>query len=1202
MVSEGIDVQVLVRAMYDFHSEDPTNLTFQRDDVIQVLAQLDSGWWAGLIDGRQGWFPSNYVEVLDENDLESDDGDEYVEGDDLDSGDDLWLPQTTPDGQVFYYNQRTQESSWTIPEQDAQASENDTTETASHSRAGKYLLFFEGVFISWLFLSNYFAGIEAAPTQHEEYFRKQNKHQHWSARQSTSNGNGWYNSEAEDDETDNGPDSFSKQGDIDNRSEISQTNDTSNNDIDNANNTEEHGNENKSLAAVRKPSGAPGAQESVNGLPPLPLLPNPFDPEPSWESLAEHTAAAVQNLLNSADNGYKPYYLIQSSIVVEAIRVMLYASGTVDKDAAIMRQHRGLKMHHRQIMAALSKLVLSAKMASGVWTAPDAVIKLQADAREVGTAAQNYVTTAIAANIEVHQVDARLVTNVKSPLGTNNVTPQSLQKALSNGSLKAEPPIQASSERKVFGSQMSTQSILSQLDYYSKGASKAVNTLTMQIEKLIDNPQPSSKSSQTNGAAASLPVMNSAQSAQLVTQARQTITQLGSLLSLVTEFSSTALSEQPNIPDRCFSDVKVAKQVLHSGTASLVMAIQSATDLLAVGQTLELALSMTLSTGKAAESLVQATRILVQEKETADTNQPISTTSTHPDNYSNGTLASSNSESAYDHDNDSDIEPDLKPRSTNGRPPQGMVVQRNRSDSQPSVLSGHHSSAGQQTPGGTEYSGRGTQAGYPFPTGDPSGGSEGRTNGGNYANNSAPGRYDNRGEKVKKLLGDEAPIRTTTQQWFLDYDYQTDDLVLNGDGQVKGGTLPALIERLTLHDGFDATFVATFLLTYRSFTNTKELFTLLFQRFTIQPPMGLDAKELEVWTEKKLTPIRLRVFNIMKSWLENFYLEDEEDDREALAMIKDFSESPAMMETMRFAALQLAKTVEKRQASDSSFRKLVLNLTTQAPQPITPRNLKKIKFLELDPLEFARQLTVMEASVYNKIRPVECLNKCWSSEDPDLAAKAVNIKKMIETSNLYANWINELVLSEKELKKRVLVIRHLVAIAERLRQLNNFSMLSSTVAALLQSPVHRLKRTWEQVPAKTMTTFMELQQLMSLNKNWAVYREELHTANPPCVPFVGMYLTDLVMIYDGNKDAMKQSNHLINFNKRIKTAEVIREIQQYQSVPYCLTTVPEIQQYIRRGMDGSKHVQELHDMSLALEPRERGDEKIARMMAESGML
>ncbi|KAK3810586.1 MAG: cell division control protein [Linnemannia elongata] len=453
------------------------------------------------------------------------------------------------------------------------------------------------------------------------------------------------------------------------------------------------------------------------------------------------------------------------------------------------------------------------------------------------------------------------------------------------------------------------------------------------------------------------------------------------------------------------------------------------------------------------------------------------------------------------------------------------------------------------------------------------------------------------------MLGDDAPGRGGAQYWFLNYDYQQADLVLNAEGQVKGGTLPALIERLTLHDGLDSNFIATFLLTYRSFTSTKELFTYLFHRFTIHPPMGLDPEELEIWTEKKLTPIRLRVFNIIKSWLETYYLEDETDDREALSMIKDFSGSADMKDTMSFAAVQLIKLVEKREQSEGAFRKMVLNLTTQAPQPITPRNLKKIKFLELDPLEFARQLTIMEANAYNKIKPVECLAKAWTSEDPEIAAKAVNIKKMIETSNLYSNWINELVLSEKELKKRVLVIRHLVMIAEKLRQLNNFSMLSATMAALSQSPIHRLKRTWEQVPSRTMTAFMDLQALMGVAKNWAEYREELHSVNPPCVPFVGMYLTDLVMIQDGNGDFLKKSNHLINFYKRVKTAEVIREIQQYQSVPYCLTSVPEIQSFIRRGQDCTKSVADLYEMSLQLEPRnERGDEKIARLLNESGML
>lgn len=83
MVSENLDDEVvLVRAMYDFDSEDATNLTFKKDDVIQVLAQLESGWWAGHCQGRQGWFPSNYVELLNEDDLEDSEDDE--EGDDLD--------------------------------------------------------------------------------------------------------------------------------------------------------------------------------------------------------------------------------------------------------------------------------------------------------------------------------------------------------------------------------------------------------------------------------------------------------------------------------------------------------------------------------------------------------------------------------------------------------------------------------------------------------------------------------------------------------------------------------------------------------------------------------------------------------------------------------------------------------------------------------------------------------------------------------------------------------------------------------------------------------------------------------------------------------------------------------------------------------------------------------------------------------------
>jgi hypothetical protein len=35
---------------------------------------------------------------------------------------------------------------------------------------------------------------------------------------------------------------------------------------------------------------------------------------------------------------------------------------------------------------------------------------------------------------------------------------------------------------------------------------------------------------------------------------------------------------------------------------------------------------------------------------------------------------------------------------------------------------------------------------------------------------------------------------------YLKVDYADDDIIINPDGSVKAGTLPALVERLTLHE------------------------------------------------------------------------------------------------------------------------------------------------------------------------------------------------------------------------------------------------------------------------------------------------------------------------------------------------------------------------------------------------------------------
>jgi len=122
-----------------------------------------------------------------------------------------------------------------------------------------------------------------------------------------------------------------------------------------------------------------------------------------------------------------------------------------------------------------------------------------------------------------------------------------------------------------------------------------------------------------------------------------------------------------------------------------------------------------------------------------------------------------------------------------------------------------------------------------------------------------------------------------------------------------------------------------------------------------------------------------------------------------------------------------------------------------------------------------------------------------------------------------------------------------------------------------------------------------MRKLMASTKNFTEYRDSLHKANPPCIPFLGVYLTDLTFIEDGIPSVIKKTN-LINFAKRAKTAEVIRDIQQYQNVPYPLQPVPELQDYILSNMRTAGNVHEMFELSLAVEPREREDEKIARLV------
>lgn len=53
-----------VVAIYDYDAQGDEELDLRDGDIITVLMKEDSTWWRGELNGKQGMFPRQYVEVL----------------------------------------------------------------------------------------------------------------------------------------------------------------------------------------------------------------------------------------------------------------------------------------------------------------------------------------------------------------------------------------------------------------------------------------------------------------------------------------------------------------------------------------------------------------------------------------------------------------------------------------------------------------------------------------------------------------------------------------------------------------------------------------------------------------------------------------------------------------------------------------------------------------------------------------------------------------------------------------------------------------------------------------------------------------------------------------------------------------------------------------------------------------------------------
>ncbi|KAI0226232.1 hypothetical protein L0F63_003983 [Massospora cicadina] len=386
---------------------------------------------------------------------------------------------------------------------------------------------------------------------------------------------------------------------------------------------------------------------------------------------------------------------------------------------------------------------------------------------------------------------------------------------------------------------------------------------------------------------------------------------------------------------------------------------------------------------------------------------------------------------------------------------------------------------------------------------------------------------------------------------FLCRDYQENDITFNANG-VTGGTLDALVEMLTPHDTeIDDEYVKTFLLTFRSFCAPNVLLDKLICRFNLTPPSGLMLSQQQMWKKHKLLPIRLHVPSILKLWLESYFFESE--DRVVLERIGRFVQGPFKETLTKVAAAQITELVHDKITSifgkpavvpqsykSNSFDRQALKIQAPMEVPPPPRISKAaskllvrnchISLLDIHPLEVARQLTLLVSKIFCSITPSELINREFSK--PTHESTATFVIKKAQTSTRITSLVTRLILSEPEVKQRAAWVKFFIEVAKYLLSLRNYGTLVSIMCALQTSAVIRLRQTWKLVPEKHMRTMESLRELTNHARNYQTLREHLRVATNPCLPFLGVYLTDLTFADEGNptyRTSSQGSAPIINF-------------------------------------------------------------------------
>lgn len=232
--------------------------------------------------------------------------------------------------------------------------------------------------------------------------------------------------------------------------------------------------------------------------------------------------------------------------------------------------------------------------------------------------------------------------------------------------------------------------------------------------------------------------------------------------------------------------------------------------------------------------------------------------------------------------------------------------------------------------------------------------------------------------------------------------------------------------------------------------------------------------------------------------------------------------------------------------------------------------------LNFDARTLCHHMTVVERDALAEIDWKDLVELRWNKKlEPIQSWLGLLVEKNVRgveivicRFNLVVNWVKSEILLTRSFQERRQTISHYIDIAFEAKQIQNYVTMMQIVLALDSVIIQKLKKTWSALSKPQLSKLASMVEIISPLKNFMNLRMELNTINPyiGCIPFVGIYLSDLVfngelptfveyqpesscnsLNESSNIDHTDEDNHepsLINFHKFHTCAKITKGLLQ----------------------------------------------------------